>query len=671
MQMPIAMNGFKLVATLATISLGLGGVIHSRLMNATEDTVARSARYDVAWTGVSGRLEALELEKFVARYATTHAQADLDAAKLYGQILIGRFDLWNTGWFKVFIDRLPQRRAQLDDARSKFREIEAEFEDLGDPAVRKKILATLAEISPTMERIGADAHTESIAEAANFRADLREKQQLLSYLIYALISGGALVTLLIAYQNRYLTRAHKAATKSAKNFKFLARHDALTGLPNRTTFNIALQSAQTNDAARAGQIAVLAIDLDGFKSANDLLGHAAGDELLVAVGNRLKQLVDSAGIRNTVSRFGAEEFRILLHVSNELSEAKATADAVLSGLKQTFSIQGASIMIGATIGLAISSKDDEQKSDLLLDAVLALGDAKARGNGTVSVFNHTMREQYERRGHLEKELKNALARSEITPFYQPQIDLKTGRIMGVEALARWSHTDLGWVPPSEFIPIAEASSQIVELGRTILEAACQDTLGFPPEISLSVNLSVAQIMADDVVETVTKVLQRTGFPASRLTLEVTESFMITEAERTLEVLGQLKALGISIALDDFGTGYSALSYLRQFDWDELKIDRSFVANLGGDKRCFSIIGSIVHLAQELGMRVTAEGIETHEQSDLAFSAGCDVGQGYLYGRPMPISEMHVALLHNFYSKESTGINIEDNENKRKCISILN
>ncbi len=309
-----------------------------------------------------------------------------------------------------------------------------------------------------------------------------------------------------------------------------------------------------------------------------------------------------------------------------------------------------SITIGAIIGLAISEKNPQQTSDLLLDAVVALGDAKARWTGKASVFDYGMREQYIRRGQLESDLKSALARREIMPFYQPQIDLKTGRIMGVEALARWDHSTLGWVPPSEFIPIAESSNQIAELGHTILEIACQDMVGLPTEISLSVNLSVGQILTGDVVKMVAQTLESTGFPASRLTLEVTESFMITDSERTLKVLNQLKALGVSIALDDFGTGYSALSYLQHFNWDELKIDRGFVNNLGRDERCLSIINSIVHLSHEFGMIVTVEGIETHEQSVLTFNAGCDVGQGYLFGRPMPLSELSIVLLQNFSSE---------------------
>ncbi|PWW02258.1 diguanylate cyclase (GGDEF)-like protein [Hoeflea marina] len=647
--MRLPLPTFKLFALGAVVALGAVGVIHSRMVGETESAVARSARYDVAWTGVAGRLEVLQLQKAVASYLATGRQADADQVALFSQIVDGRMTTWDSGIFQRFLDGSDKRRLKFDEMRARLRAVETDLSDLDDPAVRSRIVAELDVIAPVVDRIGADAYTVSVTQAAAVRDELRQKQRLQNRLILGLIGAGALLLVIMGGQNRRVTRAHRAATQSAADFAHLAHHDTLTGLPNRLAFKNAFDDALAHEADGAETLAVLAIDLDGFKAINDLLGHATGDALLKAVADRLSRLVERAGPGNVVSRFGGDEFVVLLRGGSTATGHENMALEILAELGRPYAIHGSTVVVGATIGLSLLNRIDDPLSNPMLDADLALSNAKARGKGVVLEFEPRMRCDYERRGRLESDMKSALANEEIMPFYQMQVDVESGELVGFEALARWRHPEFGWISPDEFIPIAESSSQIIDLGRAILWTACRHARDFPAHVGVSVNLSVGQMLRGDIAATVADVLAATGFPASRLTLEVTESVMISEPDRAMRMLGRLKRLGVSIALDDFGTGYSALGYLRQFDWDELKIDKSFVDNLGRDPRSLSIVRSVADLAGQLGIKVVAEGVETVTQHEILRGTGCNVIQGYLFGRPEPIDQVHVAMLRSLAS----------------------
>ncbi|WP_322989491.1 EAL domain-containing protein [Hoeflea sp.] len=635
---------FNLFAIASLVALGAIGWIHAGLVAESEESVARSARYDVTWTGSAGRMEILELQKWVSDYLKSGSPEDAAQVYLYSQIVEGRLNNWNSGKFGEYIDLSPDRRAQFNQIRAEFGEAVTEFANLDDPQVQQRIVKKLAKIAPVIHRIGADAHTSTMMVNSEIRNQLAEEQRVQKYLSFGLIGVGALLLLVMVYQNRSLERAHRVAREAATGFSELAHHDGLTGLPNRLAFKREFDAAMAVEDGESDMLAVFAIDLDGFKAVNDLLGHAAGDELLVSVADRLRSLIAKAGQGNVVSRFGGDEFVVLLQGEVAFRRHDAIAAEMLAELSQPYLIQNSTVAIGATIGLALLDRAKDSESNPLLDADLALSNAKALGKGIVVTFHPSMRKDFERRGHLENDLKRALTNGEIFPFYQPQVDIKTGQLVGFEALARWNHPELGWIGPNEFIPIAETSSQIVELGRCILTTACSDAMAFPDNIRVSVNLSVGQMLRDDVISMVTGILASTGFPAHRLTLEVTESVMMSEPELATRILNGLKDLGISIALDDFGTGYSALSYLRQFDWDELKIDKSFVDNLGNDPRALSIVESVVDLATELGMKVVAEGVETVDQNEILRNSGCHIAQGYLLGRPQPIDQVHLTLL---------------------------
>lgn len=635
---------FNLFAITSLFALGAIGWIHAGLVSASETSVAQSARYDVTWTGSAGRMEILELQKLMADYLSSGSPDDAAQVELYGQIVEGRLSNWSSGVFGEYIRASADRQAKFEQIQTEFGAADIEFVNLDDPQVQQRIVSKLAIVAPVMHRIGADAHTHTVMVNAQIRNRLIDEQRVQKYLSFGLIGAGALLLMIMMYQNRSLERAHRAARDTAMRFSELAHHDGLTGLPNRLAFKQEFDAAMAVMDHASNQLAVFAIDLDGFKAINDLLGHAAGDELLVAVAGRLRRLISKPGAGNLVSRFGGDEFVVLLQGTDAFARHEEIAAEILEEMSRPYAIQNSTVAIGATIGLALLDRAKDSASNPLLDADLALSNAKAQGKGIVVTFDPSMRQDFERRGRLETDLKTALTSGDIFPFYQPQVDIKTGQLVGFEALARWNHPELGWVGPNEFIPIAETSSQIVELGRCILTTACAQAMAFPDNIRVSVNLSVGQMLRDDVIGMVTGILASTGFPAHRLTLEVTESVMMSEPELAARILSGLKGLGISIALDDFGTGYSALSYLRQFDWDELKIDKSFVDNLGDGPRSLSIVTSVVDLATELGMKVVAEGVETADQHGILRNSGCHIAQGYLFGRPQPIDEVHLLLL---------------------------
>lgn len=642
---------FNLFAIASLIALGAVGWIHAGLMAATEESVSRSARYDVTWTGSAGRMEILELQKNMASYLASGSSDDAAQVELFSQIVQGRLSNWNSGLFGAYIDQIPERRARFDRIRAEFGDANTEFANLDDPQVQERIVRKLAIVAPVMHRIGADAHTDTVMVNAEIRDQLIGEQRVQKYLSFGLIGVGTLLVLIMMFQNRSLERANRGARHAAERFSDLAHHDNLTGLPNRLAFKSAFDTAMARGEGRGNKLAVFAIDLDGFKAVNDLLGHAAGDDLLVSVADRLRHLFRETGLGYIVSRFGGDEFVVLLQGEAAVVRHEAIAAEMLAELSEPYVIQNSTVAIGATIGLALLDRANDSASDPLLDADLALSNAKALGKGMVVTFVPSMRQDFERRGHLESDMKTALGNGAIFPVYQPQVDIKTGQLVGFEALARWNHPELGWVGPNEFIPIAETSEQIVALGRCILTTACAQAMAFPDNIRVSVNLSVGQMLRDDVIGMVTGILASTGFPAHRLTLEVTESVMMSEPQLAARILNGLKDLGISIALDDFGTGYSALSYLRQFDWDELKIDKSFVDDLGDDPRALSIVESVVDLATELGMKVVAEGVETADQLEILRKSGCHIAQGYLLGRPQTIDQVHLTLLKSLAAPE--------------------
>ncbi|WP_051242435.1 putative bifunctional diguanylate cyclase/phosphodiesterase [Stappia stellulata] len=637
----------RLVGIMVLGGLVLVIMVQAEAVLTTGEAVNRSMRYDIAMSGLNGRLDAVNSMERTARYAASGSAEDARGARLFHDILLSRIDTWSAGAFWSFVATSPERIALLERARAKVNGLTPLYERLEDPAVLSEIRRTLRGAVQDVTLIGSQAMMANLAEAEEIRRTLREHQQIQNSLVTVLIVFGAVLLAMMSYQARRLRLARELAERNARKFEQVAQRDPLTQLANRLAFDAALDMALLDTRETERQLAVYAIDLDGFKAVNDMLGHAAGDSLLVSVARRLEEIVAGWGAEGLVSRLGGDEFTVLTRVSGGVRQAEARAREMVDGLHAAHGLGDGNIVVNVTIGFALVDADAIDGDAVVQNADLALSHAKAAGKGRAQVYDASMREDATRRQVIEAGFTDALARGEIVTHYQPQVEMATGRIVGFEALARWRHAELGWIPPGEFVRIAEASGRIVEIGEHILRSACRDASLLPQDVPVSVNLSVAQLARSDLPGRVADILAESGLAAERLKLEVTESMVMSDSTRALSTMRRLKALGVWIALDDFGTGYSALSYLRDFAWDELKIDRSFVETLESDAQSLLIIRSIVELARRLSISVTVEGVETPSQCALLRRAGCRIAQGFYYGHAVPASELPAQLLRSF------------------------
>jgi diguanylate cyclase (GGDEF)-like protein/PAS domain S-box-containing protein len=422
--------------------------------------------------------------------------------------------------------------------------------------------------------------------------------------------------------------------------RYQAFHDSLTDLPNRTLFvdRVERAMARAQAAGQPNAVAVMFIDLDNFKVINDSLGHAMGDQLLIGLTDRIKQCLRH---EDTLARLSGDEFAILIEDMRHDDAARRLAERIQEQMQNPFVLDRREVFASLSIGIVVAGPAHTGPNDLLRDADLAMYRAKANGKARCEVFDHTMNAQVTERLALETAMRRAIERQELRVYYQPLVRIDTAAIVGFEALVRWQHPDRGLISPAEFIPLAEETGMIVPIGAWVLEESCrqvqqwQEELGFNRGLLLSVNVSARQFQSPELVEMVASVLDRTGFNPTHLKLELTESMMMHDVERTIQRLDELKGLSIQLVVDDFGTGYSSLAYLRRFPISVLKVDKSFVWRLGTDPGDDAIVRSIVTLASDLGMQVVAEGIETAEQLEALRVLGCDYGQGYYFSPPVP------------------------------------
>lgn len=433
-----------------------------------------------------------------------------------------------------------------------------------------------------------------------------------------------------------ITDAHRAN----RQLTWLAHFDPLTSLANRHQFRSHLAELLTPSSGPPRPFAVLCLDLDHFKSINDTLGHAIGDGLLQEVAQRLLSRTRRS---DTVARLGGDEFAVILRDIASPDEAAHLTRRLLEGLQSPCDVQGTRIVVRTSIGVALAPRDGTDIDALLNHADLALYAAKSAGRGEFRFFAPQMAAQTRRRLSLEQALREAAARNELTLAYQPIVDLADWRVIGFEALLRWRHPELGDVAPSEFVPVAEDTGLIDDIGRWVLREACRQASQWPSGLTVSVNVSPVQAMSEDFVHAVVSALQASDLPAERLELEITESVFLNESLVTMRVLRALHAAGLRIALDDFGTGYSSLAYLRRFPFDTLKIDHSFVHELKARHDAQAIVKMIVGLARTLRMRIVAEGVEQADQATVLYRYGCDALQGAVIAAPMPAGELATFL----------------------------
>ena len=414
----------------------------------------------------------------------------------------------------------------------------------------------------------------------------------------------------------------------------LAHHDALTDLPNRASFCAALARALRHP--ERGGAAVVSLDLDGFKPVNDRYGHPVGDALLVAVAERLRA---AFGPEALVSRFGGDEFVVLVERPPGLGAVEALCHRVVARLAEPFVVLGECVTIGTSVGVAFAPRDGDTGDMLLKSADAALYRAKAEGRGTVRSFTPEMDRRLQERERLVQDLRGALARDELVLHFQPYVSAQGSVVTGCEALIRWRHPTRGMVPPVDFIPLAEANGLIVPIGAWVIDRACAEAARWEAGQRVSVNVSPLQFRDRSLPGTILAALTRSGLSPQRLELEVTETVLIDDADAALDILRQIRAMGVRVALDDFGTGYSSLSYLRRFPFDKIKIDRSFVQDLTSRDDNRVIVQAIRDIAKGLGMTITAEGVETVEQAEQLRLTGCEELQGYLFGRPVAADQL--------------------------------
>jgi diguanylate cyclase (GGDEF)-like protein/PAS domain S-box-containing protein len=421
---------------------------------------------------------------------------------------------------------------------------------------------------------------------------------------------------------------------------FMAQHDGLTGLPNRNLLRQRMDELLQLTRRSADKAAVMILGLDSFKAVNDTLGHGIGDKLLRGVAKRLRSTLRE---EDTLARLNSDEFVIVQTGLTRPEDAVLLARRLLEAIGDPYLLDGHSVVVGASIGIAMAPGDGEESEKLLKNADMALSRAKNEQRGTFSFFEAGMDARAQSRRKIETDLRDAIQNDVLRPYYQPLIDLSSGRITGFEALVRWPHPERGMISPAEFIPVAEETGLINALGGLMLRRACLDAALWPDDVRVAVNLSPLQFRGGNLLPVVMDALKQSGLPAKRLELEITETLLLEKSSQVLATLHALRALGVRISMDDFGTGYSSLSYLRSFPFDKIKIDQSFVRDLAANRDAQAIVRSIISLGVGLGVTITAEGVETEAELDCLRSEGCHEGQGFLFSEARPNAEI-VALL---------------------------
>jgi len=432
----------------------------------------------------------------------------------------------------------------------------------------------------------------------------------------------------------------RARTESADRIHQLSFNDTMTGLPNRIAFNerLAFDAAEAHE--KAHKLAAFSIDIDGFKDINDLYGHGAGDLLLIDVATRMREQLAPSEF---LARQGGDEFLALTTSGNHPDDAQAFAMRISQAFATPFTVQGYAVELTASIGFSVFPTDTPERDQLLSNAKLAMQRGKRARGGSISAYSREMDDSARKRRALARDLDYATERDELMLYYQLQTSLNDGKICGAEALMRWKHSKLGMISPGEFIPLAEETKAIMEMGEWALRAACHDAaIGNIPG-TVAVNLSPVQFGREDLAEMIQGILLETGLPPARLEVEVTESTIMSDQSRGLHILRKLKAMGVTVAMDDFGTGYSSLATLHVFPFDKIKLDQTFVKRLPHDASAAAIVRTVLALGESLHMPVLAEGIETEAQWDFLAREGCAKGQGFLFAKPVAVTQLPTVI----------------------------
>lgn len=455
---------------------------------------------------------------------------------------------------------------------------------------------------------------------------------------FSLIDSSIDLMLVTALQANLLSTSQDLTTRletSRMDAERRALTDDLTGLSNRAAFQKAIEDAVAASTP-ASKVALLCVDLDNFKSINDTLGHDVGDSVLRESTRRLREATRKSDF---IFRLGGDEFAIIQTGENSTSDCESLAARIIEVMCTPFMLDGQSIMIGASVGVSMAPDNATSVEQLFKTADIALYRAKTEGRGRFCFFKAGMAEELEIRREMEIALRQALEREQFTLHFQPIVSASTGRILGYEALLRWLHPEKGMISPMHFIPLAEETGLIDDIGRWVLHRACQEAATWPGDTHIAINFSALQLARDTIIDEVAAALSASGLAPSRLEIEVTETVLLQDAQRALAVLNGLKQLGVRVSMDDFGTGYSSLSYLQKFPFDKVKLDKSFIDDLVGSEDAVAIVRAVVGLTHSLGKITVAEGVETDTQARLLRQEGCDELQGYLISKPLPADQL--------------------------------
>ncbi len=611
------------------------------LVHERQSELQKLTRYTDSWSVSQMVSEYMRLEARLSALALNVKGTDRDEVRLRLEIMMSQIELLQQGELGQFIRKSEQRQATVTSLIQILDQLDRQLDTM-TPEQMATLLHTMSKLDGPMTSLASMTLAQDF-DVVNLTHDkIQHLYYIYSVISILLITMCITLGLLMLRQNNNLRRAHVRMKLLAndlqlskeklqvqnRRLQYDAYHDSLTGMPNRLSFWQRLQEVVNHVKPYHGCAVVMLFDLDNFKDVNDTLGHDAGDKLLQELASRLSFFRKTS---ETLYRLGGDEFAL---VSQDLSEemALARADVIREKISQPYHIFDSLINIGASIGIVIS--DGESRTDYLYKcADLALYEAKKSGAGNVQVFRDSMLQRLQENKSFEDDLLHALENDQFKVYYQPIADTVSREIYGYEALVRWFHPLRGMVPPTEFIPVAEKTGLINQLGEWVLKTACEEAARWEQPLKVSVNVSPIQLINTSLTETVAAVLKKTGLDPRRLDLEITESDVFNENTRSLEILSQLREQGIQISIDDFGTGYSSLSRLSYFPFDKIKIDRSFVVNIPMQKDDLDIVRLIISMGKSLHMRIVAEGVETEEQLTSLQQLGCDLVQGYLIGKP--------------------------------------
>jgi len=596
-----------------------------------------------------------ETETLVARFAALQVLSDALSAKHSYEDLLIALSAWpNENYRKVVgqSDYIEEKIAHIVSSSNRVRPY---LETLSDQTSTSNALIILQGIGSSLEQINQMVIQEADEQYKDARATFEFRQFLQSGLVFGFAVTGVAWIGFLSARNADFRKAAETSDDRAKDLAHQLNHDPVTGLVNHQAFlgQVRLAARELRDNQ---SLSVLSIDLETRLPGRNKKSRSTDDAILAATADLLRHALDRLEGTSCLARSAGKGF-LLMSVSDQ--DIGLSASEIANRIHDVFlrpvPTDYGSFLISPAIGCAKGTRSERDAADIVRNADLAVANALVHGRRRVAVYEPAMRAELERQTIVENALSGAIATNECLPHFQPQFNLTTGRIFGVEALARWYHSELGWISPSEFIPIAESNGDIVSLGWNILETSCSEVQLLPNDLTLSVNLSVAQILSDDVVAMMDECLARTGLPARRLKLEVTETTLMSDLKRIQATLSELRALAIAISLDDFGVGYSPLSYLTDFHWDEIKIDGAFAGNAVKDPKLRDVLKLVLGIADAMGSDVLIEGIETVEQRDVLVDLGCTNGQGYLFGGPMAIDDITTLFFNARGQRNFAGI----------------